>query len=180
MLADLGAAIVDADAISRSLTTPGGAAIPAIAAFFGRAYISPDGALDRTQMRERVFCDPAAKQQLEAIIHPLVVQIALAQATAAQSAQRPCVVFDVPLLVEAQHWRARLRQVIVVDCESEVQISRVEARSSLSRNDIQNIMAAQASRAQRLAAADIVLFNQDLPLPALQVEVAQLYAHLVP
>lgn len=173
MLVDLGAALVDADAISRSLTAPGGAAIAAIAAAFGRDAIAPDGALDRGRMRERVFSDPGAKQQLEAIIHPLVIYTALVQATHAESEQRPCVVFDIPLLVESGHWRARMHQILVVDCDTTTQITRVQARSGLSPAEIEKIMATQATRAQRLAAADVVICNQNASFVALQHEVTQ-------
>lgn len=173
MLVDLGAVLIDADAISRSLTAPGGAAIAAIAAAFGRDAIAPDGALDRGRMRERVFSDPSAKQQLEAIIHPLVIHTALIQAAHAESEQRPCVVFDIPLLVESGHWRARAHQVVVVDCDTATQIARVQARSGLSHAEIEKIIANQANRSQRLAAADVVICNQDLSFVALQHEVAQ-------
>jgi len=174
MLADLGAVVVDADAISRSLTAPGGSAIPVIAAQFGGSFIAADGALDRQRMRERIYSDPPARQQLEAIIHPLVGQLTQQQAAQAIAEERPCVVFDIPLLVESGHWRTRLHRVVVVDCDEATQISRVMARNNLPCAEVEKIIAAQASRAQRLAAADSVIYNQLLSLSSLKEEVAQL------
>src|SRR3990167_6059018 len=108
MLAQLGAAVIDADAISRATTAAGGAAIPAIAQRFGREFITPQGALDRDRMRERAYADPAARKQLEEIIHPLVGQESERQVQAALAAGVKCIVFDIPLLVESGRWRARV------------------------------------------------------------------------
>lgn len=155
-----GAAVIDADAISRATTAAGGSALRAIAAHFGAAMIGADGALDRTAMRELVYRDPGARARLEAIIHPLVGQETRRQAEQAQQAGRRLVVFDVPLLVESgARWRARLDRVLVIDCPPAVQIERVMARSQLPRAQVESILAAQATRTQRLAAADWVLFN---------------------
>ena len=174
MLARLGAAIIDADAISRSLTAAGGRALPAIAAQFGAAMIGPDGAMDRQAMRERVFRDAAARQQLEAIIHPLVSQITQEQSQQALSRGQRCLVFDVPLLVEAgERWRRQLDRVWVVDCEVETQIRRVMARSALTREEVERIIAQQAPRERRLSCADTVIFNESLSLDRLQQEVAE-------
>ena len=175
MLAEQGAAIIDADAISRSLTTPGGRAIAAIREQFGQAMIGPDGAMDRQAMRLRVFSDPQARQQLEAIIHPLVGQITQEQADAAEQAGARCLVHDVPLLVESgPRWRARVDRVLVVDCDNDTQRQRVASRSGLPAEEIDRIISQQASRAHRLACADLVVFNQGLTLEALRAQVQQI------
>ena len=98
MLTELGAHLVDTDAISRSLTAPGGAAIPLIAAQFGEHLITPEGAMDRTRMRELAFADPSALARLEGILHPLIGQHADAHAGLALPDQH--IVYDVPLLAE--------------------------------------------------------------------------------
>lgn len=173
MLAGLGAAVVDADAISRSVTAANGAAIPAIAERFGAGFIAADGALDRARMRAHAYADPSARRRLEEIIHPLVGQESARQVQAAQDAGRSCVVFDIPLLVESGRWRSQLDRIMVVDCSAATQVTRVVARSGLQPAEVQAIIAAQASRLQRLTAADIVICNEELPLKALRQEVAQ-------
>ena len=160
ILAECGAVIVDADAISRQLTAAGGGAIAAIGQIFGATFITPAGALDRDAMRQQVFSDPAAKRRLEAIVHPLVTAETARQASTAESNGARCLVFDVPLLVESGRWRQQLHQVWVVDCTEERQISRVMARNGWTREAVQKVMDAQASRAQRLAAADICIYNE--------------------
>jgi dephospho-CoA kinase len=173
MLQSLGAAVVDADAISRETTAASGAAITAIAERFGAEFITPGGALDRDRMRERAYADPQARKQLEEIIHPLVAQESERQVRAAQDAGARCVVLDVPLLVESGHWRARVDRVLVIDCTSDTQVARVVARSGLEPAQVRAVMAAQASREQRLAAADIVIFNEGLSLEQLRDNVVQ-------
>lgn len=174
LLAGHGAAVIDADAISRQTTASGGAAIKAIRQTFGPAFITPDGALDRERMRAHVFDDPSARQRLEQIIHPLVGQETERQTQAALAAGCRCIVYDIPLLVESGRWRARLNQVLVVDCRSETQIARTMQRSGLSRDAVVAILASQATREQRLQAADLVLYNDDLTLAQLAQEVGQL------
>lgn len=172
MLSELGAAVIDADALSRSLTAMGGRAMEAIRTQFGAEMVGADGAMDRQAMRARVFADPQARLQLEAIIHPLVAQITREQSEAAMEAGARCLVHDVPLLVEGgPRWRAAVDRVLVVDCEPDTQRQRVASRSGLSLEEIDRIIAQQASRAQRLACADIVLFNQGLSLSELNTEV---------
>ena len=178
MLAARGAAVIDADAISRGVTACGGRAIATIAQQFGQAMIGKDGAMDRQAMRERVFSDPAARQQLEAIIHPLVGSITREQTEAAIAQGKRCLVFDVPLLVESgKRWRAQVDRIWVVDCETATQRERVIARSGLSAADIDRIIAQQASRQQRLACADGVIFNQALSLSALERRVNEMAHH---
>jgi dephospho-CoA kinase len=167
MLAECGAVIVDADAISRQLTATGGAAISAIGKIFGAAFITPTGAVDRDAMRQQVFSDPAAKRRLETIVHPLVLAEIDQQAIAAESNGARCLVFDVPLLVESGHWRAQLHQVLVVDCTAERQINRVMDRNGWTREAVQKVLDVQASRAQRLAAADVCIYNETLSLEEL-------------
>jgi len=173
LLAARGAAVIDADAISRSVTAPGGRAIASIVQVFGPQMIDAHGAMDRQAMRDQIFKSADAKKQLEAIIHPLVSQITTEQAqTALQNGQR-CLVFDVPLLVESgERWRKQVDRVMVVDCDAATQRQRVMARSGLAAEEIDRIIALQASRAQRLACADVVVFNQGLNLAQLEAQVA--------
>jgi dephospho-CoA kinase len=160
---------MDADAISRSLTQAGGRAIPAILAEFGETLIGPDGAMDREAMRALVFSHPSSKRQLEAIVHPLVGQVLQEQSNAAVAAGHACLVYDVPLLVESgDRWRRQVDWVCVVDCEVETQIQRVMARNQLGRADVERIISQQASRQQRLACADAVIFNEGIDLAHLE------------
>ena len=175
MLQARGAAVIDADAIARQVTAAHGAAMPAIAQTFGHEFITADGALDRERMRAHVFSQPQAKQALEAIIHPLVAQETQRQAQEALAKGHNTLVFDIPLLVESgARWRTQVDRVLVVDCSEATQIQRVMARNGLSRETVQSIIAAQASRAQKLAAADWVIDNDGISLEALRVEVESL------
>ena len=168
---------MDADAISRSLTLPGGRAIPAILAEFGEQLIAPDGAMDREAMRARVFSNPQSKRQLEAIIHPLVGQVLQEESHAALAAGHACLVYDVPLLVESgERWRRQVDWVCVVDCEVETQIQRVIHRNQLSRAEIERIISQQASRQQRLDCADAVIFNEGIDLAQLKQMVHEMMA----
>jgi len=173
MLAQLGAATIDADAISRSTTAAGGAAITAIAHRFGADFITAEGALDRDRMRAHVYADPQARKQLEDIVHPLVGLESARQVQAALDAGIRCIVFDIPLLVESGRWRAQVDRVLVLDCSAQTQVDRVVARSGLEPEDVRAIMAAQAGRLQRLAAADIVICNERLSLEQLRDNVVQ-------
>mgnify|MGYP000561862064 FL=1 len=175
MLQARGAAVIDADAIARQVTAAHGAAMPAIAQTFGPEFITADGALDRERMRVHVFSQPQAKQALEAIIHPLVAQETQRQAQEALAKGHNTLVFDVPLLVESgARWRTQVDRVLVVDCSEATQIQRVMARNGLSRETVQSIIAAQASRAQKLAAADWVIDNDDISLEDLRAHVESL------
>lgn len=175
-----GAMLIDADAISRQVTAPGGAALQEIARQFGDDLITADGAMDRDRMRQLAFGDPSLRRRLEAIIHPLVGQEVMRQSEAAAAAAKDkggCIVFDVPLLVESGRWRQQVDHVLVVDCMETTQIARVMARNGWSQEAVEKIMAGQASRAQRLAAADSCLFNDGLSRDALAVQVRQLGFH---
>jgi len=173
MLEAHGAAPIDADAISRAATAAGGPAIEAIAQRFGPQFITPEGALDRDKMRQHAYALPAARRQLEEIVHPLVGQEIARQVDAALASGHRCIVFDIPLLVESGRWRSQLDRVMVVDCSPEVQLARVVARSALSPAQVQAVIAAQAPRSLRLAAADLVICNEALTLADLAGEVLQ-------
>ena len=186
MLGERGAAVIDADAISRRVTASGGSAIAAIAAEFGSDFINTAGALDRDRMRSLVFADATARKRLEVIVHPLIGQeieqqaVAAIEATidarndAAVNTRRILLIFDVPLLVESGHWRQKLDRVLVVDCPQDVQVGRVMARDGLTREAVEKIMATQATRQVRLGAADVVLFNDHLTLAQLAHKVEQI------
>ena len=167
LLAERGACVIDADAISRQVTAAGGTAITPIAQIFGAQVIDIHGALDRAAMRELIYQDPGARARLEAIIHPLVRAAIEHQASAARQAGCRLLVFDIPLLVEGlARWRDRFDRIWVVDCPPETQITRVMARSNLARDEAERIIAAQATRAQRLAVADRVIRNGPEVTPA--------------
>lgn len=172
LLVAQGACLVDTDAIARALTLPGGAAMPAVTDAFGAGAVAADGALDRAFMRQLVFQDPAAKLRLEAILHPMIGAEARRQANAAGG--RP-VVFDVPLLTESSHWRARVQRVLVVDCSEDTQAARVAARPGWDEAAARRVIAQQAPRAKRRAIADAVIHNDGLSLDELQVAVRALW-----
>lgn len=178
MLVARGAALIDADAISRATSAVGGIAIDALAKAFGPGFITKAGALDRDKMRELVYLDASAKQRLEAIVHPLVGQEIARQTQALVNAGNTCIVFDIPLLVESTRWRQNLDAILVVDCLPETQVQRVMARSQLSRGSTLQIIAAQAPRSLRLSAADMVIFNDQITLAQLEAEVGGLGGRL--
>ncbi len=173
-LVNLGATLVDADALSRELTAAGGTAIPHIVDQFGSSILAPDGALDRNAMRTLVYADPRARRALEQIVHPLVAQLALARGQGAELAGSTCVVYDIPLLVESAEWRQRVDRVWVVDCTEAIQINRVMQRSQLSRDAVRSIIAVQTTRERRLCCADCVIDNTNLSLEQLSEQVADL------
>ncbi len=156
LLAGWGASVIDTDQIAHALTAPEGLAIKPIRDAFGADLIGSDGALDRTRMRELVFAMPAKRVVLESILHPLIAQEVFVQA---QSATGLYAVFVVPLLVESGRWRDRIDRLCVVDCEETTQIERVQARSGIPIDTIRRILAAQATRAHRLAVADDIIVN---------------------
>ena len=178
ILQRMGVVVVDADVISRQLTAVGGAAIPAISLQLGTELIGADGAMNRDVVRALVFRDPRIRLQLESIIHPLVSQETARQDAAAIASGQRCVVFDIPLLVESPRWRGQLDRVLVVDCLPSTQIDRVMAREAerpgWSRSAVEQVMTAQASRAQRLAAADICLYNEGVSVDGLAQILEQL------
>lgn len=178
LLHDLGAYGVDTDAISRELTGLNGAALPALQDAFGPQALVLDphtGAgpiLNRAWMRQQVFADPALRQRLEAILHPMIREhTEAAYAAAAASSACRAVVFDVPLLVESGTWLQRVDQVWVVDCPVDVQVRRVQARSGWDEATVRAVIAQQATRSQRLAVAQVVLDNSTDDLPALRTQI---------
>lgn len=154
-----GAVLVDTDVIAHRLTAPGGPAIDAIRRQFGDDLIAADGSMARAAMRAHVFADPQARKTLESILHPMIRADSQREIAAAGAAGAAYVLLAIPLLVESGAAGNRVDRVLVVDCPVEVQIRRVMARSGLSREAVEAIMAAQASRRQRLDAADDVIDN---------------------
>lgn len=157
LFAELGAAVVDTDVIAHELTSAQGAAMPEIARVFGSAVLQPDGSLDRAAMRRLCFSDPSARKRLETILHPMIRNESVARCQRVDYA--PYVLLVVPLLIESGAYRARIKRVLLVDCDEALQVSRVMERSGLSEDEVRGIMATQASRAERLAAADDVVAN---------------------
>ena len=154
--AALGATVVDTDVIAHELTAKGGAAMVAIEKLLGPEAVSGDGSMNRSKVRERVFADPAAKRKLEALLHPMIREESARRIAAARG---PYVVHVVPLLIESPDYRKRVDRVLVVDCPEETQVARARARAGLSENEVRAIMRTQATRAERVAAADDVIDN---------------------
>ena len=176
MLGEWGAAVIDADAVAHALTAPGGEAIGAIREAFGAAAIGPDGALDRSRMRELAFADPTQRARLEAILHP---RIGARLRELADTLPGPYVVLVVPLLVESlPRWRERVDRIVVVDCAPDLQVQRVMRRSGLTPEQVGRIMQAQATREQRLAAADDVIDNST-DLEALRRQALELHRRML-
>lgn len=166
-----GATLVDTDALAHELTAAGGAAMPALLAEFGPAVIDAAGALDRAAMRRLAFADAGARTRLEGILHPQIRQLADARCQAATTAY---VILAVPLLLESGSYRQRCDRILVVDCPESLQIERVMKRSGLVENEVRAIMAAQATRQQRLDIADDIVLN-DGARAGLQQQVEQLH-----
>ncbi|MBZ2208800.1 dephospho-CoA kinase [Massilia soli] len=172
MFAALGASVIDTDEIAHSLTAPHGAAMAAIVGEFGAAFATADGALDRAAMRALVFSDSTARHRLEAILHPRIRDAAYAAAAIATGSY---LIFVVPLLIESGTWRERVDRILAIDCPEDVQVARVMARNGMPEAQVRAIMATQVTRAQRLAAADDVVVNDD-GLDLLTPQIASLHA----
>lgn len=164
-LAQLGAGIVDTDVIAHQLTQAGGAAMHAITAAFGTDFLNADGSLNRGAMRARVFGNPAERARLEAILHPMIHTLTR---ELGEKVAGDYVVFVVPLLVESPRWRQQVDRIVVVDCEPSVQLQRLVQRSGISVEQAAQMIAAQASREQRLAAGDITVQNHNDKVMLLQ------------
>lgn len=177
LLVAQGAVLVDTDAIARSIAQPGGIAMPALEAAFGPGVIAPDGGMDRAAMRQIVFADAGAKTRLESILHPLIGAETRRQAAAA--GPDAVVVFDVPLLVESGRWRAMVDRVLVVDAREQTQLERVIARSGWTPEATRAVIAQQATRKARRAAADAVIYNDDLTPEELGAQVRGLWERWV-
>ena len=167
----LGAAIVDTDEISHQLTAPGGDALPELKRQFGTASISASGGLDRAHMRDLVFRDATAREKIEAILHPLIRERTRAGIATARA---PYVIVVVPLLFETDAYLDIVKRVVVVDCDEDMQVRRVVARSGIAADEVRRIMAAQLLRAGRVKRANDVLDNNG-DLEALKPQVARLH-----
>lgn len=171
LFATHGVPIIDTDAISHQLTCSGGAAIDALRDTFGNEFIDAGGALDRARMRQLVFSDNSAKQQLERILHPLILE---QSRSLAASSTAPYILIVVPLLFESGSYREWLHRTLVVDCAESTQIKRAVKRDGLSEATVRAIMAQQLPRSQRQALADDIIHN-DGDLSALRLQVEQLH-----
>jgi dephospho-CoA kinase len=177
MFAARGVPVIDTDLIAHQITAPGGVAMPLIESTFGPEYVAADGSLDRAKMRTRVFSDNAAKAQLESITHPLIRAESERQRNAAQG---PYHIVVVPLLIEAGERASKVERILVVDCPVDTQIERVIRRNAFTRDQVLAIIARQATREARLAAADDVVVNDSAAtLETLQREVEALHARYV-
>lgn len=177
-LARRGAVIIDADLLAREVVAPGTDGLAAVVDRFSTAVLTPDGELDRPRLGEIVFGDEAARRDLEAITHPRVRDRAarLTEAAEAEGGPGTVVVQVIPLLVETGQADS-FACVVVVDVDPEVQLTRLRARSGLSAAAARARIAAQASRADRLAAATWVVDNNGTPAE-LDAQVARLWRHL--
>jgi len=154
--AELGIPVIDADVASRSVVEPGEPGLARVVERFGPQVLDAEGRLDRRALRTVIFNDSASRQALEAILHPLVRADMERQAAAAQG---PYVVMAIPLLIEGGDPHQRVDRVLVVDADEALQIQRVQMRDGASPEQARAILASQASRTSRLAAADDVLSN---------------------
>ena len=173
-----GVALIDADAVSRQLTAAGGPAMPDIKREFGQAFIAADGSLARDRMRELVFTQPEARLRLQALLHPRILSALLEQESLLINQGKPLVLLDIPLLVESAHWRQKLDRVLVVDCSTDTQIRRVMQRSGMTAKQVEDIMATQANRAQRLSVADWVVDNDSDDIGKLMRQVQAIQLHI--
>jgi dephospho-CoA kinase len=176
LFAARGVPIIDTDLIAHRITAPGGVAMPKIASEFGASFVAPDGSLARAKMRTLIFSDDTARGRLEAITHPLI----RAETERERSEARgPYLMVVVPLLVESGSWKTRVDRVLVVDCAVETQIARVIRRNAFTREQVLAIIARQATRDERLAAADDVIVNEHAAVEALGEEVETLHHRYV-
>lgn len=166
----LGATIIDSDQIARELIEPGTPVLEKISQHFGNDILCANGSLNRLKLRQIVFIRPASREWLEALLHPLIVQVMIEKAKKSTSSY--CI-FVLPLLVEAK-LEAMVDRILVVDTPKELQIERVEERDQMTRQEIENIMQAQVSREERLLQADDVIQNVS-SLQVLKEKVSQLH-----
>lgn len=161
MLAELGAVVIDADALAREVVAKGTPGLAAVVARFGEDVLTPDGDLDRPRLGELVFADEVARKQLEAIVHPLVFERSVELERAA-SPER-LVIHDIPLLAESGRAAAPDKggfdAVIVVDAPQDLQVQRMTEERGWSQDQARSRIAAQASRPDRLAIATYVIEN---------------------
>ena len=159
--AALGIEVIDADAVSHEMSRAGAPGWIGIRGQLGERFIGADGEIDRPALRAAVFSDPALKRRLESILHPLIRAEIDRRVDASTSEY---AILMVPLLVESGQYRSRVDRLLVVDCAEEEQVRRVVARSGLAPDEVRAIMATQADRATRLAAADDVIDNSGDPV----------------
>lgn len=171
---ELGAAIIDTDAISHQLTQENGQAIPAIRSTFGDEYIDHKGALDRARMRQLITADANARRKLENILHPLILEECKTQLLSNVSA--PYLILMAPLLLEASNFLQLVDRVLLIDCAEQNQIARVMQRSAMSEPEIRAIIALQLSQAERRKRADDIIQN-DSTRENLKLRVATLHQH---
>ncbi len=153
----LGVPVVDTDLVAREVVAPGTEGLSRLVRAFGSAILQEDGTVDRTALRRQVFSDPMARKQVEELLHPLIRERSM-QRLAELDGDYAIVV--VPLLVETD-FRALVDRILVVDATEEQQLQRLQQRDGCSRQQAHAMLAAQASRAQRLEAADDILCNND-------------------
>jgi dephospho-CoA kinase len=166
----LGVPVYDTDMIARELVAPGQPALQEIIATFGKDIISANGHLDRQKLKQRIFASDEAKDKLEKILHPRIRESLL---TKINSCTAPYCIAVIPLLVE-KHWQTVVDRVLLVDVSEETQIQRTQQRDQLTESAVKRIIQSQASRSQRLAAADDVINNDTTP-DRLQAEIQQLH-----
>ncbi|RQH01057.1 dephospho-CoA kinase [Paraburkholderia dinghuensis] len=176
LFAARGVPVVDTDVIAHQITAPEGVAMPQIRQKFGPEFVAPDGSMDRARMRALVFSDESARKRLEAITHPLIRS---ETERASRAARGPYVIVVVPLLVESSTWKTRVDRVLAVDCSVETQIARVMRRNGFTREQVLAIIARQAAREARLAAADDVVVNDGASLESLASDVDTLHTQYV-
>jgi dephospho-CoA kinase len=174
LFAALGVSIVDTDVLAREVLEPGTPLSAEVVAHFGPDIIAPDGALDRRALRARVFADPAERRWLEERTHPAIRSLTDARSSVARG---PYVMVAIPLLVETGG-ADRFDRVLVVDVDPALQLARLQARDGTSRGEAERILAAQATRAARLAVANDVISNAG-DLAALRDQVAALHRRYV-
>ena len=170
LFAALGASIVDTDLLAREVVAPGSPLLPQIAGHFGNQVLQKDGSLDRAALRVRVFANPAERQWLEQLTHPAIRALTDERC---ESATGRYVIVAIPLLVETGG-AARFDRVLVVDCDPALQLARLQARDGSTRAQAAQVLAAQATREQRLAVADDVILN-DGDIASLRDQVEKLH-----
>ncbi|HET9861797.1 MAG TPA: dephospho-CoA kinase [Steroidobacteraceae bacterium] len=170
LFAALGASIVDTDLLAREVVAPGSPLLPQIAAHFGLQVLQEDGSLDRAALRDLVFASPAERQWLEQLTHPAIRELTDLRC---ETATGKYVIVAIPLLVETGG-ADRFDRVLVVDCQPELQLARLQARDGMTRAQAERMLAAQASREKRLAVADDVVRN-DGDLATLRNQVEKLH-----
>lgn len=162
IFAELGVPVTDLDAISRQLTAANMPLISDIAATFGKQYITPEGALNRAAMRDLIFNDNAAREKLNALIHPAIYDVAIQQLQDNQlqaNKDTPYQILDIPLLVESPRYLPIIKRILVIDCSEQTQIERVKKRNQLAETEIKKIIDTQTPRKKLLLLANDVIEN---------------------